>query len=205
LEPAAARGPSSSLQTAPPLPARPPLAPVPTPWPPCLPPPPSLPVQPTLLRPPRLPPRRRPAPPRPPKVGRENPAELKAAKLARSLARGLVDRDQKPNSDERRAIAAVLRLPPNRPLAGEERALLWRYRWPGVGAWGRLSASAPQAHGLGREGAGRLALRVLATGCRGAWLVVWWQGRFPARQAPARSPAHPLRRRTRARPRPPPL
>lgn len=39
-----------------------------------------------------------------------------------------MDRDLKPNSDERRAIAAVLRLPPNRPLGGEERALLWRYR-----------------------------------------------------------------------------
>ena len=62
-------------------------------------------------------------------VGRENPAELKAAKLARSLARGHADRDLKPNSDERRAIAAVLKLPPNRPLGSEERALLWRYRY----------------------------------------------------------------------------
>jgi phosphatidylinositol 3-kinase len=69
-------------------------------------------------------------------VGRENPAELKAAKLARSLTRGLVDRDLKPNSDERRAIAAVLRLPPNRLLTGEERALLWRYRCVGGGGVG---------------------------------------------------------------------
>lgn len=77
-------------------------------------------------------------PHRTPQIGRENPAELKAAKLARSLTRGLVDRDLKPNSDERRAIAAVLRLPPNRPLAGEERALLWRYRHVLVLGCGRL-------------------------------------------------------------------
>jgi phosphatidylinositol 3-kinase len=49
-------------------------------------------------------------------VGWENPAELKAAKLARSITRGVIDRDLKPNSEERRRIAAVLRLPPNKPL-----------------------------------------------------------------------------------------
>lgn len=62
-------------------------------------------------------------------VGWENPAELKAAKLARSVTRGVIDRDLKPNSDERRRIAAVLRLPPNKPLAPEAKALLWRFRW----------------------------------------------------------------------------
>eukprot|EP00877_Chromochloris_zofingiensis_P002248 jgi/Chrzof1/12023/Cz06g18140.t1 len=64
-----------------------------------------------------------------PEVGWENPAELKAAKLARSLTRGVIDRDLKPNSDERRRIAAVLRLPPNKPLHADDRALLWRFRF----------------------------------------------------------------------------
>lgn len=62
-------------------------------------------------------------------VGWDNPAELKAAKLARSVTRRLVDTQLKPNGDERRRIAAVLRLPPNKPLSGEARALLWRFRF----------------------------------------------------------------------------
>lgn len=64
-----------------------------------------------------------------PQVGWENPAELKAAKLARSVTRGVIDRDLKPNSDEKRRIEAVLRLPPNKPLQAEAKALLWRFRW----------------------------------------------------------------------------
>lgn len=67
-------------------------------------------------------------------VGRENPAELKAQKLARSQARGVIDRDLKPNTNERRRIAAVLRSPPNKPPSAEERSLLWRFRWVGLGA-----------------------------------------------------------------------
>lgn len=47
-------------------------------------------------------------------VGRENPSELKAAKLARSMARGLEDRDLKPNTKERQQIEAVITAPPNR-------------------------------------------------------------------------------------------
>ena len=43
-------------------------------------------------------------------LGRDNPAELKAQKLARSLTRGMVDRDLKPNSDERKRITAVLKV-----------------------------------------------------------------------------------------------
>eukprot|EP00878_Enallax_costatus_P036478 GHUV01040968.1.p1 GENE.GHUV01040968.1~~GHUV01040968.1.p1 ORF type:complete len:502 (+),score=176.25 GHUV01040968.1:517-2022(+) len=62
-------------------------------------------------------------------MGLDNPAELKAAKLARSVTRGVIDRDLKPNSDERRRIAAVLRLPPNKPLTPEAKALLWRFRF----------------------------------------------------------------------------
>lgn len=47
-------------------------------------------------------------------VGRLNPAELKAQKLARSGAGGGGDRNAKPDVDERRAINAVLNYPPNR-------------------------------------------------------------------------------------------
>lgn len=61
-------------------------------------------------------------------VGLDNPAELKAAKLARSVTRGVVDRQLKPNGEQRRAIAAVLRLPPNKPLSADAKALLWRFR-----------------------------------------------------------------------------
>lgn len=39
-----------------------------------------------------------------PQVGRDNPAELKAQKLARGLQRGVLDRDLKPNSEERRKL-----------------------------------------------------------------------------------------------------
>lgn len=65
----------------------------------------------------------------PSQVGRDNPAELKAQKLARGLARGVIDRDLKPNSEERRRIMGLLRLPPNKPLHADEKALLWRFRF----------------------------------------------------------------------------
>ena len=66
-------------------------------------------------------------------VGRENPAEAKAAKLARSLTRGLVDKKLKPDTEERRRIEAVLDYPPNRWVGwgggegrgGEGRAWGW--------------------------------------------------------------------------------
>ncbi len=102
-----------------------------------------------------------------PQVGRDNPAELKAQKLARGLQRGVLDRDLKPNSEERRKLQvgthplpmlpvplthlllphtlppvtlcpqspitvsllqAILKLPPNKPLHADDRALLWRFR-----------------------------------------------------------------------------
>ena len=47
-------------------------------------------------------------------VGRENPSELKAAKLARGMARGVEDRDLKPNTQERQQIEAIIVGPPNR-------------------------------------------------------------------------------------------
>lgn len=62
-------------------------------------------------------------------MGRDNPAELKAQKLARSLTRGMVDHDLKPDTEERRAINAILLYPPNRPLTADNMALLWRFRY----------------------------------------------------------------------------
>ncbi|KAK9811578.1 hypothetical protein WJX72_006428 [[Myrmecia] bisecta] len=64
-----------------------------------------------------------------PEVGRSNPAELKAQKLARSGTRGLIDRDLKPDTEEKRRINAVLLYPPNRPLDSNDKALLWRFRF----------------------------------------------------------------------------
>jgi hypothetical protein len=61
-------------------------------------------------------------------VGRENPSELKAAKLARSMARGVEDRDLKPNTRERAQIEAVILAPPNR--CGSSHAIGWVHARP---------------------------------------------------------------------------
>lgn len=47
-------------------------------------------------------------------MGRENPAEHKAQKMARSVTRGLVDRALKPDTEEKRFINEILHYPPNR-------------------------------------------------------------------------------------------
>lgn len=62
-------------------------------------------------------------------MGRENPAELKAQKLSRSMTRGVIDKDLKPNVEETARIEAILRLPPNRALSPDDRELLWRLRY----------------------------------------------------------------------------
>lgn len=62
-------------------------------------------------------------------MGRDNPSELKAQKLARSLTRGMVDHNLKPDTEERRAINAILLSPPNRQLSTDAMALLWRFRY----------------------------------------------------------------------------
>lgn len=64
-----------------------------------------------------------------PEVGRINPSEHKQLKLARSLARGVIDRDLKPSNNERRSIQRILKYPPTRTLSGEERQLLWKFRF----------------------------------------------------------------------------
>ncbi|CAN4080707.1 unnamed protein product [Withania somnifera] len=64
-----------------------------------------------------------------PELGKINPSEHKQLKLARSLNRGIIDRDLKPSSTERKAIQRILKYPPTRNLSGEERQMLWKFRF----------------------------------------------------------------------------
>ncbi|KAH6788652.1 vacuolar protein sorting 34 [Perilla frutescens var. frutescens] len=64
-----------------------------------------------------------------PEVGKINPSEHKQLKLARSLNRGIIDRDLKPSITERKSIQRILRYPPTRTLTGEEKQLLWKFRF----------------------------------------------------------------------------
>ncbi|XP_062110333.1 phosphatidylinositol 3-kinase, root isoform [Humulus lupulus] len=64
-----------------------------------------------------------------PEVGKINPSEHKQLKLARSLTRGIIDRDLKPSSNERKSIQRILKYPPTRTLSGDERQLLWKFRF----------------------------------------------------------------------------
>ncbi|CAK7328998.1 unnamed protein product [Dovyalis caffra] len=64
-----------------------------------------------------------------PEIGKINPSEHKQLKLARSLTRGIIDRDLKPSSNERKSIQRILKYPPTRILSGDERQLLWKFRF----------------------------------------------------------------------------
>ncbi|XP_022962160.1 phosphatidylinositol 3-kinase, root isoform [Cucurbita moschata] len=64
-----------------------------------------------------------------PEMGKINPSEHKQLKLARSLTRGIIDRDLKPSSNERKSIQRILKYPPTRSLSGDERQLLWKFRF----------------------------------------------------------------------------
>ncbi|KAL7609297.1 phosphatidylinositol 3-kinase, root isoform [Lactuca sativa] len=64
-----------------------------------------------------------------PELGKINPSEHKQLKLARSLNRGIIDRDLKPSSTERKSIQRILKYPPTRTLSGDERQLLWKFRF----------------------------------------------------------------------------
>ncbi|XP_068641536.1 phosphatidylinositol 3-kinase, root isoform [Aristolochia californica] len=64
-----------------------------------------------------------------PEIGRINPSEHKQLRLARSLTRGIIDRDLKPSSNERKSIQRILKYPPTRTLSGDERQLLWKFRF----------------------------------------------------------------------------
>ncbi|GMH26109.1 hypothetical protein Nepgr_027952 [Nepenthes gracilis] len=64
-----------------------------------------------------------------PEVGKINPSEHKQIKLARSLTRGIIDRDLKPSSNERKSIQRILKYPPTRTLNADEKQLLWKFRF----------------------------------------------------------------------------
>ncbi|KAK2659192.1 hypothetical protein Ddye_005725 [Dipteronia dyeriana] len=64
-----------------------------------------------------------------PEVGKINPSEHKQLKLARSLTRGIIDRDLKPSSNEQKSIQRILKYPPTRTLSGDEKQLLWKFRF----------------------------------------------------------------------------
>eukprot|EP00003_Mantamonas_plastica_P029479 TRINITY_DN698_c1_g1_i1.p1 TRINITY_DN698_c1_g1~~TRINITY_DN698_c1_g1_i1.p1 ORF type:complete len:705 (+),score=236.36 TRINITY_DN698_c1_g1_i1:789-2903(+) len=64
-----------------------------------------------------------------PEMNRENPIETKYRKLARSVRRGMMDRDLKPNAMERKQINAIINHPPTRDLTSEEKDLLWKFRF----------------------------------------------------------------------------
>ncbi|XP_010533951.1 PREDICTED: phosphatidylinositol 3-kinase VPS34 isoform X2 [Tarenaya hassleriana] len=64
-----------------------------------------------------------------PELGKINPSEHKQLKLARSLDRGIIDKDLKPSANERRSIQIILKYPPTRSLSGDERQLLWKFRF----------------------------------------------------------------------------
>ncbi|KAG2577758.1 hypothetical protein PVAP13_6NG191400 [Panicum virgatum] len=64
-----------------------------------------------------------------PELGRTNPSEHKQLKLARSLTRGIVDRDLKPSSNERKLLQTIIKLPPTRTLEVDEKQLVWKFRF----------------------------------------------------------------------------
>jgi len=59
----------------------------------------------------------------------ENPAERKHQKLSRSVGRGVIDMDLKPDASEKRRLSAIIQLPPTRPLDMESQNLLWKFRF----------------------------------------------------------------------------
>ena len=46
-----------------------------------------------------------------PEVGRQNPSENKQLKLARSVTRGVIDRDLKPSSNEKKYVVSLYGVP----------------------------------------------------------------------------------------------
>jgi len=63
-----------------------------------------------------------------PEIGLENPVDKKAQKLARNFGRSQLDMNLKPDGEERKRLKAVLKLPPNKAIASNDKALLWRFR-----------------------------------------------------------------------------
>ncbi|KAL4535341.1 hypothetical protein Ndes2526B_g06236 [Nannochloris sp. 'desiccata'] len=64
-----------------------------------------------------------------PELGKENPSEIKAQKLARSrIGRDVDFGTIRPDTSEKSKIDDVLAQPPGRPLSRDDRELLWRFR-----------------------------------------------------------------------------
>jgi phosphatidylinositol 3-kinase len=59
----------------------------------------------------------------------ENPVEKKHRKLARSVRRGLFDRNIKATTHEKRQIERILAYPPTKVLSDDEKQFLWRFRY----------------------------------------------------------------------------
>ncbi|CAN7016431.1 unnamed protein product, partial [Brassica rapa subsp. trilocularis] len=64
-------------------------------------------------------------------LGKFNPSEHKQLKLAKSLDRGIIDRDLKPSNNEQKSIQRVLKYPPTKTLSGDERQSFFAL-WSGV-------------------------------------------------------------------------
>eukprot|EP00163_Fabomonas_tropica_P021263 TRINITY_DN3727_c0_g1_i2.p1 TRINITY_DN3727_c0_g1~~TRINITY_DN3727_c0_g1_i2.p1 ORF type:complete len:864 (-),score=149.89 TRINITY_DN3727_c0_g1_i2:265-2856(-) len=64
-----------------------------------------------------------------PQMGMENPVEQKYHRLARSLRRGLVDRNLKPSAQDRKEIARIMAASPIKPLSVDDKDILWKYRF----------------------------------------------------------------------------
>ncbi|XP_006654109.2 phosphatidylinositol 3-kinase, root isoform [Oryza brachyantha] len=64
-----------------------------------------------------------------PELGRTNPSEHKQLKLARSLTRGIIDKDLKPSSNERKCLQRIFKFPPTRSLQVDEKQLVWKFRF----------------------------------------------------------------------------
>jgi len=59
----------------------------------------------------------------------DNPAERKHQKLQRSVGRGVVDMELKPDGKEKRRLSDIIQLPPTRVLDMEAQNLLWKFRF----------------------------------------------------------------------------
>ena len=59
----------------------------------------------------------------------DNPAERKHQKLQRSVGRGVIDMELKPDGVEKRRLSAIIQLPPTRALDMEAQNLLWKFRY----------------------------------------------------------------------------
>jgi phosphatidylinositol 3-kinase len=59
----------------------------------------------------------------------DNPAERKHQKLQRSVGRGVIDMELKPDGAEKRRLSAIIQLPPTRALDMEAQNLLWKFRF----------------------------------------------------------------------------